>query len=186
MYKRRQHRGCRQSMFDCKLRHGLREEGCLKITASAPSLAKSASAASTSSAPRTNAGAISMPPTRPASWTCSRKGFVNASAGLASTPTRLTDGNISRNSSTALPAVSGPILDSPVIFPPGRARLDTRPALTGSPTETITIGTVLVACLAAKAQGVKIAAMISTFRRTRSAASSGSRATSSSAERLSI
>src|SRR5260221_543502 len=37
----------------------------------------------------------------------------------------------------------------PVIFPPGRARLATRPARTGSPTPIITMGTVAVACLAA-------------------------------------
>src|SRR5262249_25409753 len=41
----------------------------------------------------------------------------------------------------------------PVIFPPGRARLGTSPARTGSPIEIMTIGIVIVACLAAKLAG---------------------------------
>jgi hypothetical protein len=40
------------------------------------------------------------------------------------------------------------------MLPPGRARLATRPARTGSPTPTITIGIVVVAALAASVGGV--------------------------------
>jgi hypothetical protein len=39
-------------------------------------------------------------------------------------------------------------------FPPGCARLVTSPALTGSPTEIMTIGIDVVACLAAKLAAV--------------------------------
>src|SRR6185295_1818744 len=97
------------------------------------SLAMAANAASISSSARTIAtGAISMLVMRPASWTCSRIDRVNGSTGLARTATRLSDGSISRNSSTHFPAASEPILDKPVIFPPGRARLATRPVPIGS------------------------------------------------------
>jgi len=44
---------------------------------------------------------------------------------------------------------------SPVMFPPGRAKLVTRPARTGSP-DVITIGTALVACFAAVAVSVSV------------------------------
>ncbi len=57
---------------------------------------------------------------------------MNGSTGLARTATLLSDGSISRNSSTHFPAASEPILDKPVIFPPGRARLATRPVPIGS------------------------------------------------------
>src|SRR5262245_41762288 len=53
-----------------------------------------------------------------------------------------------------LAPTSGPRMVLPVIFPPGRARLGTRPARTGSPIEIMTIGIVVVACLAAKLAGV--------------------------------
>ena len=41
----------------------------------------------------------------------------------------------------------------PVMFLPGRAKLSTVPAATGSTTLTITIGIVVVACLAARITG---------------------------------
>src|SRR5262249_39504050 len=43
---------------------------------------------------------------------------------------------------------------SPVTLPPGRARLSTRPVLTGSPLTPMTMGIVLVVCLAAWIAGV--------------------------------
>ena len=53
---------------------------------------------------------------------------------------------------------------------PGRARLSTRPAPTGSETLVTTIGMELVALLAANAGPVHATTMRSTLRRTRSAA----------------
>ena len=64
----------------------------------------------------------------------------------------------------------------PVALPPGRARLSTRPNLTGFSAKPKTIGIVAVAALAASVAtllpGVAITA---TFRRTRSAISAGRR-----------
>src|SRR5438034_1000793 len=73
-----------------------------------------------------------------------------------------------------------------VTLPPGRARLATRPTLTGSPTPTTTTGMVMVAFLAARAAGVpQAASSTSTLPRTRSAASSGNRSGFPSAQRYS-
>ena len=58
-------------------------------------------------------------------------------------------------------------------LPPGRARLATNPAATGSPAFVITIGIVVVAFFAANAGGVAATTIRSTLRRTKSAASSG-------------
>ena len=60
----------------------------------------------------------------------------------------------------------------PIAFaPPGRARLATRPKVTGSPEPTKMIGMTDVACIAARAGGVPpCVTMTSTLRRTNSAA----------------
>ena len=73
-------------------------------------------------------------------------------------------------------------------LPPGRARLSTRPASTGSiPPPVITMGIVLVAFLAAWIVVTPPATtMISTLRRTSSAASSGYRSRFPSAYRYSM
>ena len=60
-------------------------------------------------------------------------------------------------------------------LPPGRARLATRPAPTGSGTFVITMGMVVVAFFAANAAVVPATTIRSTLRRTKSAASSGRR-----------
>ena len=51
------------------------------------------------------------------------------------------------------------MLVRPVTFPPGRARFVTNPVATGSPTSTMTIGTFVVAAMAARAAGVFWATM---------------------------
>jgi hypothetical protein len=103
-----------------------------------------------------------IPAVRPASRTCSRKGVVKGSAGLARAATRRVEGSISRNNSTLFPAVSAAMLEKPVMLPPGRAKLVTSPTAIGSATAAITIGMVVVACFAARAHGVKVATMTST------------------------
>src|SRR5262249_19079826 len=75
-------------------------------------------------------------------------------------------------SSTDLAFNSAAIRDTPVMFPPGRLRLVTRPVPTGSPDIT-TIGISRVACFAASAQGVYTATITSTLRATNSPASLG-------------
>jgi len=51
---------------------------------------------------------------------------------------------------------SGTASVNPVMFPPGRERLATRPVPTASPTPVITMGMVVVARLAARAEEVPI------------------------------
>ena len=63
----------------------------------------------------------------------------------------------------------------PVRLPPGRRRLATRPSLTGSSATTKTMGIVVVAALAANAEGSRRSRITATCRRTNSAASAGSR-----------
>jgi hypothetical protein len=90
-----------------------------------------------------------------------------------SKPTRLTLGNASLSNSNRFPASSGLFCsDIPVMFPPGRARLATRPVPTGSPAKAITMGMVDVARLAAVTDGVYAAMMTSGFKATSSAANS--------------
>lgn len=76
--------------------------------------------------------------------------------------------------STALTTVSVSWLDSPVMLPPGRARLATWPRLTGSACVANTMGIVLVARRAGSTSVEEEAKMTSTSRRTNSAASSDS------------
>ena len=79
-----------------------------------------------------------------------------------------------RKSSRRLPTISVNWLDRPVILPPGRARLATRPVPRGSATATKTIGMTDVACFAARTGGVPVATMTSTkfLKRAQSSASS--------------
>ena len=60
-------------------------------------------------------------------------------------PTRASLGTASLSISNLLVFSSTDKLESPVTLPPGRARLATKPAPTGSPTFVITIGIVVVA-----------------------------------------
>ena len=69
---------------------------------------------------------------------------------------------------------------TPVTLPPGRLRLATRPSLTGSPPVAKTIGTVVVAALAASAAGV-FPTITATGRRIKSATRAGSRSALASA-----
>jgi len=110
-----------------------------------------------------------------------------ALAGLTSTATRVAAGTISRRSSSRFATNSVVKILIPVRLPPGRARLATRPSRTGSSATTKTMGIVVVAALAAKAErGPPVAAMTATCRRTNSAASAGSRSYWPSAQRYSF
>src|SRR6516225_6547585 len=104
-------------------------------------------------------------------------GFRNASAygataGLNSIATLVTRGAISLSSSNHLPPSEPSKAWKPVTFPPGRARLATKPLPTGSETVAKTMGMVRVCCRSAAVVGV-------TDERIRS----GCRATSSFANR---
>ena len=66
------------------------------------------------------------------------------------TATRESLGTISFKSSNRFPLSSGARVDNPVMFPPGRARLATKPFPTGSASCIMTMGIVTVASLAAR------------------------------------
>ena len=89
-------------------------------------------------------------------------------------PTRESPGTISRRSSSRLPVSSEVKPARPVTFPPGRARLATKPAPTGSALAVTTIGIVRVCRLIAAVASSTDVTIRSTFRRTRSAARSAS------------
>jgi hypothetical protein len=82
--------------------------------------------------------------------------------GFHSAATRESFGINSLSNSTRLPCSSGVLWLTPVMFPPGRARLATSPDPTGSATVENTTGTVVVAPFAASAPGVAKATMTST------------------------
>ena len=105
---------------------------------------------------------------------------------LSSTATRDSLGSTESSKSTSLAPVSPPILESPVILPPGRARLFTNPPRTGSAAVAMTIGIVVVAFCAAAIADDGTATMTSTFNCTSSAARPGKRSNFPSAERHSI
>ena len=111
---------------------------------------------------------------------------IDAWAGLINTAIRTAPGTNSRRSPSRFAARSAAKKLTPVRLPPGRARLATSPSLTGSLPVLKTIVIVPVAALATSAEGVSIATMTATCRRTRSTASAGSRSVWFSAQRYSI
>ena len=95
-------------------------------------------------------------------------------------------GTTSLSSSKRFPSISTEIEVNPVMLPPGRARLATRPVATGSPTATMTRGIVVVAFLTASEAGVPAVTIVSTFSAISSAMSAGKRSYRPSAHRYSI
>ena len=99
-------------------------------------------------------------------------------AYLGSTSTAMRRGSRHATHATAQaasPQVRAEMKLTPVTLPPGRLRLATRPSLTGSPPVAKTIGIVVVAALAASAEGVSAARSRPPAGEPRSAASAGSR-----------
>ena len=88
---------------------------------------------------------------------------------------RDTPGIASLSNSSRLPLKSLVSLVSPVIFPPGCAKLSISPSATGSPVIIITMGIVLVACLAARIPPIAAETNTSTLSCTSSAAKPGRR-----------
>jgi hypothetical protein len=95
-----------------------------------------------------------------------RRGLVNSRM----TATRVTRGAISLSSSSHFGLTPYSKFMNPVMLPPGRERLSTKPAATGSETSTNTIGTVRVAGCNAATIGVAAARMTSGARAANSAA----------------
>jgi hypothetical protein len=84
---------------------------------------------------------------------------IDALAGLTSTAMRTALGTNSCRSASRFATNSAAKKLIPVRFPPGRARLATRPSLTGSSPTRKTMGIVVVAALAVIAAAVLVAAM---------------------------
>ena len=132
---------------------------------------------STTSRERPNAAA----PRCACSTAITEYGFV----GLESTATRERLGRSSLSSASRFSSPPAVCEESPVTFPPGRAKLEISPAPTGSPAD-MTIGMELVALRAASAAGVPHATITSTGRLTSSAANPANRPVAPSAKRYSI
>ena len=95
--------------------------------------------------------------------------------GFTNSPITAALGTSSEMSSSRLGIKAAVSMQTPVRLPPGRAKLATRPASTGSMPVSKTMGIVEVACFAANAEGMLAVAITSTLRSTRSAANAGSR-----------
>src|SRR6516225_10549455 len=109
---------------------------------------------------------------RAASWVFLMMPSAFGLFGLTSTAITPALGASSVSSSTSLGISSVVMLVKPVMLPPGRARLATRPIPTGSPALMKTIGIVEVALFAASAGGVlPVVTITSTLWATRSASS---------------
>ena len=90
---------------------------------------------------------------------------ASSAGGCGRLPTiamRVTAGAAWRSSSTYLPPIPVVPHVRPVMFRPGRARLATKPSLTGSSTTTITMGMVFVASRAARFSRKPVATITST------------------------
>ena len=101
------------------------------------------------------------------------------------TPNRSRPGTSSRKSSSRLAAISLCWSDRPVTLPPGRAKLATKPLPTGSVATANTMGMTDVACFAGMTAAPNVT-MTSTFKRTKSVASSAKRSLRPSVQRYSI
>ena len=127
---------------------------------------------------------ICRPMARAADSACSNVVLaVVVLVGSTSTATRAAAGTNSRRSCNRFITSSTEKMLIPVKFPPGRARLVTRPSLAGSSAATKRIGIVAVVALAANAAGTVAVAITATRRRARSSASAGNLSISFWAER---
>src|SRR3954454_8123947 len=104
--------------------------------------AKAVMLRSISPASRTFTALVSNPSVGAADWMAPNCPIPDAMAGCRSTATRLTSGAICLSSSSHLPLRPYSNIRKPVALPPGRARLSTNPAPTGSMRSTNTMGKV--------------------------------------------
>src|SRR5262245_55045578 len=148
-----------------------------------PERANSATPRSISSASRTPTGVNSTPSECAPDWIAANWPTPATDVELRRTAARVMLGATCLSNSTHLPPKLYSKLVKPVALPPGRARLCTHPAPTGSGTFAITIGIVRVACstgVRARAPAVTITSGVSatnsaTCRRKDSASLPGKR-----------
>ena len=141
------------------------------MTAPALSCAAVAKAPAISSGVRADTPMTSMPKPLAAPSTFFATAAWDALPGFVSTAMRASPGSRVFSISTCFELRSTAMADSPVVLPPGRDRLATRPLPTGSTAAAMTIGIVRVARWAACTAAVPQATTTSTFSPTRSAAS---------------
>ena len=144
-----------------------------RSAASACSARMAMNARSISVISRTSRGRIVTSSDLAASIARSSCNLLSVLLEVQRTAMRVAAGSALFSNSSRLAASSTAKSVSPVTFPPGRARLFTRPISTGSPPPTKTMGIVFVAFAAARAALGPTAKMISTPERTSSAASIG-------------
>src|SRR6516164_2474855 len=155
------------------------------MTQSASTRPLSASkAGAISSARRISSVATSRPSARAAARTSANSSTAPGLPTWAMIANRRRSGTTSRNSSRRLPARSVDWSDRPVMLPPGRDRLATKPLPTGSFATANTIGMTDVACFTASS-AVPDVTMTSTFSWTNSAAISTNRSSRPSPHRYS-
>src|ERR1700738_3195449 len=127
-------------------------------------------ARSISAASRTLTGMTSMPSGGAMAWITANWPIPEGFAGSRKTAARVTPGAICLSSSSHFPLKLYSNCMKPVVLPPGRARLSTRPLPTGSTAIANTIGIVRVACCNTAVEGVVVARMTSGASATNSAA----------------
>ena len=115
-------------------------------------------------------GVASSPMPRAVATTSRISSIAPGAPPLAITASLASRGVASRNNSIRLPAVSVCWIDIPVILPPGRARLSTTPAPTGSIWAANTTGIVVVVRFTARTGAEAQVTMTSTLRPASSAA----------------
>src|SRR5215471_5251522 len=143
-------------------------------------------ARSISPASRTLTGVNSTPNDGATDWMAPNCPVPAAMAGSRRTATRVTLGAISLRSSSHFAPMLNSNKTKPVALPPGRARLSTKPAPTGSIVPANTIGTVRVTACNAATVGLAVARMTSGVSVTNSVANLRSSAASPAVQRTSI
>ena len=128
-----------------------------------PSQPIASSWVASSSRERTSLDWTLTPNWAPASCIAFTSRRFSGRAGFQSAVACVSFGTVSFSSATRLALSSSCSPETPVMLPPGRARLWARPAATGSPVAAMTIGIVLVNFLADNPSGVHIATMTSTL-----------------------
>ena len=103
-------------------------------------------ARSISGTSRTSIGLTSTPSDGATDWMAANWPIPARYRGSRRTATRFTPGATSLSNSSHFALIPYSNCVKPVTLPPGRARLSTKPAPTGSGTFANTIGTVRVAC----------------------------------------
>jgi Uncharacterized protein conserved in bacteria (DUF2213) len=145
------------------------------IIASGRSREIDANAASKSAAERTSTGCNAIPTIFAAASVSFHSKNFDRLLEFHSTAIRDARGTISLRSSTRLLAISEASVLNPVMLPPGRLRLATKPLPTGSAATSMTIGILSVARRAAKIGASPAAIMMSTGMLASSVANAGNR-----------